>query len=243
MLFETPSHPIGEQPLPIGPSPAQPGDDRTTDTPPKPRSPTMRRPLIALTAVAASGTLALSACAGGSSDVVAQPGSTAAGAAATSTINLYAYAVPKVAFDVLIPAFQKTDGRQGRAVPAELRRLGRPEPQGRRRRRGRLRQLLGRARRHPPRRRRPRRRQLERQRAQGDSLRLGRHHRRAQGQPQGHQGLGRPAPARHRGRHAQPVLVGLGEVEPPRAVCRQERGRHQQGRRPRLRHRPSSRTT
>ena len=73
----------------------------------------MRRPLIALTAVAASGTLALSACAGGSSDVVAQPGSTAAGAAATSTINLYAYAVPKVAFDVLIPAFQKTDAGKG----------------------------------------------------------------------------------------------------------------------------------
>ena len=47
----------------------------------------MRRPLIALTAVAASGTLALSACAGGSSDVVAQPGSTAAGAATTSTIG------------------------------------------------------------------------------------------------------------------------------------------------------------
>ena len=73
----------------------------------------MRSPLIALTAVAASGTLVLSACAGGSSDVVAQPGSTPAGAAATSTINLYAYAVPKVAFDVLIPAFQQTDAGKG----------------------------------------------------------------------------------------------------------------------------------
>ena len=73
----------------------------------------MRRPLIALTAVAASGTLVLSACAGGSSDVVAQPGSTAAGAAATSTLNLYAYAVPKVAFDVLIPAFQQTEAGKG----------------------------------------------------------------------------------------------------------------------------------
>ena len=73
----------------------------------------MRRPVIAFTALAASATLALSACAGGSSDVVAQPGSTAAAADATSTINLYAYAVPKVAFDVLIPAFQKTDAGKG----------------------------------------------------------------------------------------------------------------------------------
>ncbi|TQM57880.1 extracellular solute-binding protein [Humibacillus xanthopallidus] len=53
------------------------------------------------------------ACAGGSSDVVAQPGSTAAGADATSTVNLYAYAVPKVALDALIPAFQKTDAGKG----------------------------------------------------------------------------------------------------------------------------------
>ncbi|WP_404391333.1 sulfate ABC transporter substrate-binding protein [Humibacillus xanthopallidus] len=73
----------------------------------------MRRPLIAFTALAASGTLVLSACAGGSSDVVAQPGSTGAGGAVTSTLNLYAYAVPKVAFDVLIPAFQQSDGGKG----------------------------------------------------------------------------------------------------------------------------------
>src|SRR4051812_31478721 len=60
------------------------------------QEPAMRRPLIALTAVAASGTLLLSACAGGSSDVVAQPGAAPA-AAATTTVNLYAYAVPKPA--------------------------------------------------------------------------------------------------------------------------------------------------
>jgi sulfate transport system substrate-binding protein len=73
----------------------------------------MRRPPLALAAIAAAATLGLSACAGGgASDTVAQPGSTAAGAA-TSTINLYAYAVPKVGFDVVIPAFQKTDAGKG----------------------------------------------------------------------------------------------------------------------------------
>lgn len=73
----------------------------------------MRRPPIALAAIAATAILGLSACAGGgASDTVDQPGSTAAGAA-TSTINLFAYAVPKVGFDVVIPAFQKTDAGKG----------------------------------------------------------------------------------------------------------------------------------
>src|SRR5690349_7810047 len=72
----------------------------------------MRRPLIALAATVIAGTLGLTACAGGSSDVVDQPGSTPAGAA-TSTVNLYAYAVPKVGFDVVIPAFQRTAAGKG----------------------------------------------------------------------------------------------------------------------------------
>ena len=73
----------------------------------------MRRPNLALATIALTATLGLSACAGGgASDTVEQPGSTAAGAA-TSTINLFAYAVPKVGFDVVIPAFQKTDAGKG----------------------------------------------------------------------------------------------------------------------------------
>lgn len=73
----------------------------------------MRRPNLALAAIALTATLGLSACAGGgASDTVEQPGSAAAGAA-TSTINLFAYAVPKVGFDVVIPAFQKTDAGKG----------------------------------------------------------------------------------------------------------------------------------
>ena len=74
----------------------------------------MRRSPFFLATLAVTGTLSLAACAGGASDVVAQPGSTAAGAgAASSTINLYAYSVPKVAFDILIPAFQKTTAGAG----------------------------------------------------------------------------------------------------------------------------------
>ena len=44
-----------------------------------------------------------------------------------------------------------------------------------------------------------------------------------QGQPQGHQGLGRPAQAGRRGRHPEPVQLGLGQVEPAGALRRQER--------------------
>ena len=92
----------------------------------------------------------------------------------------------------------------------------------------RLRQLLGRARHHPPGRCRAGRQGLERQRAPRDPVRLGRDHRRAQGQPQGHQGLGRPPPAGPRGRDPQPVQLGLGEVEPAGPVRRQEQGRKRQ---------------
>jgi sulfate transport system substrate-binding protein len=74
----------------------------------------MRRPSIALAAIAVTATLGLTACAGGgASDTAAGPGTAAADGSATSTINLYAYAVPKVGFDVVIPAFQKTKAGQG----------------------------------------------------------------------------------------------------------------------------------
>ena len=72
----------------------------------------MRVPLIALATAATVATLTLTACSGGSSDIALQPvAGTAAeggGGAATSTVNLFAYAAPKAAFDVLIPAFQRT---------------------------------------------------------------------------------------------------------------------------------------
>ena len=73
-----------------------------------------RTPVPALTGIAAAAALALSACGGGgASDAVAagQQGQPAAKSA--GTINLYAYAVPKVGFDKIIPAFNATDAGKG----------------------------------------------------------------------------------------------------------------------------------
>ena len=55
-----------------------------------------------------------------------------------------------------------------------------------------------------------------------------------QGQPEEHQDLGRPAQAGRRGRHPEPVQLGLREVEPARAVRREERRRREPAGRPRL---------
>ena len=164
-----------------------------------------RRPTLVAALGAALALVTTSACSGGSSDVVGAPAATQAPAAAGSggTINLYAYAVPKPGFDKLIPAFTATPAGQGVHFQQSY---GASGDQSRKVAAGaerRLRQLLRRARRHPAGRRRTGRHGLERRRAQGHPVRLGRDHRRPQGQPQGHQGLGRPAQAGRRGRHAR----------------------------------------
>ena len=72
----------------------------------------MSTPIRTATALTLVSTLGLAACGGGgSSDVVEQP--QAAQAAAETTLSLFAYAVPKVAFDRLIPAFQQTPAGTG----------------------------------------------------------------------------------------------------------------------------------
>ncbi len=66
-----------------------------------------------LTGLLAASTLALSACGGGgSSDSIAAAGADRP-AAGSGTINLYAYAVPKVGFDKVIPAFNATEAGKG----------------------------------------------------------------------------------------------------------------------------------
>lgn len=61
------------------------------------------------TAATTVAVMALSSCAGGGpSDVVDPSGTTSAAGGSARTVNLYAYAVPKVAFDALIPAFAQT---------------------------------------------------------------------------------------------------------------------------------------
>ncbi|MFT4218497.1 MAG: sulfate ABC transporter substrate-binding protein [Micropruina sp.] len=65
-----------------------------------------------LTAVAATVAVAMTGCAGGgASDVVGATESAPAGA--SKVLNLYAYAVPKVGFDKVIPAFAKTQAGAG----------------------------------------------------------------------------------------------------------------------------------
>lgn len=76
----------------------------------------IRRSAAALTTVSMAGVL-LAACAGGASDVAggstgaSQSGSTSG--ATTSSLSLYAYAVPKPGFDKTIPAFQQTSAGRG----------------------------------------------------------------------------------------------------------------------------------
>lgn len=74
-----------------------------------------RHPRLALAAAATAGAVVMSACAGGgASDTAGAAAAERADQASTSTLNLFAYAVPKVGFDALIPAFNATD--EGRGV-------------------------------------------------------------------------------------------------------------------------------
>ncbi|MBJ8342302.1 sulfate ABC transporter substrate-binding protein [Antrihabitans sp. YC3-6] len=59
------------------------------------------------TALATIGAVALTACSGGASDTVGADGGSGDGSG--GTINLFAYAVPKVGFDKVIPAFNATE--------------------------------------------------------------------------------------------------------------------------------------
>jgi sulfate transport system substrate-binding protein len=69
---------------------------------------------FAAPAVLAAATMAMTACAGGgASDSVGGEGSAAPAAAKTVTLSLYAYAVPKVGFDKVIPGFNATEAGKG----------------------------------------------------------------------------------------------------------------------------------
>ncbi|RIJ78985.1 sulfate ABC transporter substrate-binding protein [Nakamurella silvestris] len=76
---------------------------------------------LVLTALAAASALVLSACGGGASDDVKSPENAAAVTSGSGTdapvdpaaLNLIAYAVPKVGFDLLIPGFQATEAGKG----------------------------------------------------------------------------------------------------------------------------------
>jgi sulfate transport system substrate-binding protein len=67
----------------------------------------------ALATVALGASMVMGACAGGGTSDVVGPAADVQPAAAASTVNLFAYAVPKVGYDKLIPAFQATEAGKG----------------------------------------------------------------------------------------------------------------------------------
>ena len=68
---------------------------------------------IAAVAATAAATLAMTACAGGGSSDTVGAGGAEQAAAKTTKLSLYGYAVPKVGFDKVIPAFAKTSAGKG----------------------------------------------------------------------------------------------------------------------------------
>ncbi len=71
----------------------------------------LRSKLFGAAALAVATATVLTACSGGgASDTV---GGDAGADGSGGTVNLYAYAVPKVGFDLLIPAFQETEAGEG----------------------------------------------------------------------------------------------------------------------------------
>ena len=73
-----------------------------------------RHPRLALAAAATLAAMVMTACAGGGASDVAATGAHAENAAATtSTLNLFAYSVPKPGFDKVIPAFEATTAGKG----------------------------------------------------------------------------------------------------------------------------------
>src|SRR6478735_9017067 len=64
-------------------------------------------------AVAAAASLVMTACAGGGASDTIGAAAAAEPAAGSSTVNLFAYAVPKPGYDKLVPAFQGTPAGKG----------------------------------------------------------------------------------------------------------------------------------
>ena len=175
-------------------------------------------------ALVAAGAVALTACSGGSSDTAG--GDSNSGDAQT-TLNLYAYAVPKPGFDKVIPAFEATDAGKDVEFQQSYGASGDQSRKVEGRRRGRCRQLLRRTRHHPSRRRRAGRPGLEYGCGQGNSVRFRSDRRGSPRQPEGHRGLGRPVAARPRSGDTEPVQFRVGEVEPARALRGQEQRRRE----------------
>ncbi len=73
----------------------------------------MTRHRTALATVALGASMVMGACAGGGASDAVGAAADVQPAAAQGTVNLFAYAVPKVGYDALIPAFQATEAGKG----------------------------------------------------------------------------------------------------------------------------------
>ena len=134
-------------------------------------------------------------------------------------------------------------GRQGRHVQAVLRRLGHAGGRGAQRAPGRRRQPLARPRRLGALAGRPRQHELEQGQVRRHGHRLDRRVRRAQGQPQEHQDLGRPDQARHPGHQPEPVHLGRRALERHGRVGRADQAAQDRRSRPTPTSRRSTRTS
>src|SRR5215204_3285011 len=73
----------------------------------------MTRHRTALATVALGASMVMGACAGGGASDNVGAVAAAEPAAGGGTVNLYAYSVPKVGYDEVIPAFQATEAGKG----------------------------------------------------------------------------------------------------------------------------------
>ena len=113
-------------------------------------------------------------------------------------LSVVAYSIARDAYGALIPAFQQTPAGQGTSFSQSFGASGDQARAVDRGSAGRRREPLAGARRRHAGQGRPRRPELEQEPVPRHGHELGRRVRRAQGQPQEHQDLGRPGQARHR---------------------------------------------
>ena len=175
---------------------------------------------IAAAGLAVLSLVALAAACGGSGT---------SSAATTKKINLVAYSTPEASYAKLIPAFQKTSGRQGHELHPVLWRIGRPKPCGRRRPGRRCRPLRPRAGHRPARPGQAGELQLGSGPVQGHRCRHDGRVRRTQGESQAHHHVGRPRQEGRPGHHAQPVHLGRRPLERHGGIRRRGQGRQDAG--------------
>ena len=150
---------------------------------------------------------------GAATATVAFAGSSTQARSAGTSLSLVAYSTPARGVREADPDVPEDARRGRRLLHAVVRRLGRPGAGGEGRSEGGHRRPLARSGRGRARQRGPRRLEVEEAVLQGHGHGLARRLRRPRRQPEEDQDLERPAAARRRGHHAEPVHVGRRPLE------------------------------